>query len=159
MELVLHLSWTQLLELIQRFLCVHGFVVFILYLLSLAWNWHLSVFQMQCSETWNLPYFFICARRRLFLFVHFSSFFLIPYVALILFGLRILSVLRYCAISLTTLLYNVNETHATIDFCHLGWDLTAYFAMTFKFRFLVWDKMLIILLQWNFLALSNLLVI
>ena len=36
MELVLHLSWTQHLELIQHFVCIHGFVLFILYLLSLA---------------------------------------------------------------------------------------------------------------------------
>lgn len=135
------------------------FVVFILYLLYIEWNWHLSVFQMQCSETWNLPYFFIPAHLRLFLFVNFSSFFLTPYVALILFGLRILSVLRCCAIFLTTLLYNANETHAAIVFSHLALRSDAYLAMTFKFRFLVQDRMLIILLQWSYLALSNLLVI
>ena len=60
-------------------------------LLSLAWSWHLYVFQVQCSETWNLPYFFIPAHLQLFLFVHFPSFFLTPYVVLVLFDIRTLS--------------------------------------------------------------------
>nr|CAB3454191.1 unnamed protein product [Digitaria exilis] len=61
---------------------------------------------MQFSETWNRPYIFIPVHLLLFLFVHFSSFFLKPCIVLVLFGIRPLN--------------NVNVSSAGQDADHIS---------------------------------------